>query len=62
MDEIMFGPMNIGMDPKRAEEEAKRDRPGLEGRQIIGGIIRSLSERGKLVIAILHDMDFVGEF
>ena len=24
MDEIMFGPMNIGMDPKRAEEEAKR--------------------------------------
>ena len=29
--------------------------------QIIGGIIRSLSERGKLVIAILHDMDFVAE-
>ena len=32
-----------------------------KGRQIIGGIIRSLSERGKLVIAILHDMDFVAE-
>ena len=29
--------------------------------QIIGGIIRSLAERGKLVIAILHDMDFVAE-
>ena len=32
-----------------------------KGRQTIGGIIRSLSERGKLVIAILHDMDFVAE-
>ena len=32
-----------------------------KGRQIIGGIIRSLAERGKLVIAILHDMDFVAE-
>ena len=32
-----------------------------KGRQIIGGIIRSLSECGKLVIAILHDMDFVAE-
>ena len=106
MDEIMFGPMNIGMDPKRAEEEARRaleltglsgkekenpydlelyerkmtaiasvlamdtdvlilDEPTIaqdwKGRQIIGGIIRSLSERGKLVIAILHDMDFVAE-
>ena len=106
MDEIMFGPLNIGMDPKRAEEEAKRaleltgltgkekenpydlelyerkmtaiasvlamdtdvlilDEPTIaqdwKGRQIIGGIIRSLSERGKLVIAILHDMDFVAE-
>ena len=102
----MFGPINIGMDPKRAEEEAKRaleltglsgkekenpydlelyerkmtaiasvlamdtdvlilDEPTIaqdwKGRQIIGGIIRSLSERGKLVIAILHDMDFVAE-
>ena len=37
-----------------------RDRD-WKGRQIIGGIIRSLSERGKLVIAILHDMDFVAE-
>ena len=32
-----------------------------KGRQIIGSIIRSLSGRGKLVIAILHDMDFVAE-
>lgn len=106
MDEILFGPLNIGMDPERAKKEAERaleltglkgkekenpydlelyerkmtaiasvlamdtdvlilDEPTIaqdwKGRQIIGGIIRSLAERGKLVIAILHDMDFVAE-
>lgn len=106
MDEILFGPLNIGMDSERAKKEAERaleltglkgkekenpydlelyerkmtaiasvlamdtdvlilDEPTIaqdwKGRQIIGGIIRSLSERGKLVIAILHDMDFVAE-
>lgn len=106
MDEILFGPLNIGMDAERAKKEAERalkltgltgkekenpydlelyerkmtaiasvlamdtdvlilDEPTIaqdwKGRQIIGGIIHSLSERGKLVIAILHDMDFVAE-
>ncbi len=106
MDEILFGPLNIGMDAERAKKEAERalkltgltgkekenpydlelyerkmtaiasvlamdtdvlilDEPTIaqdcKGRQIIGDIIRSLSERGKLVIAILHDMDFVAE-
>ena len=106
MDEILFGPLNIGMDPECAKKEAERaleltglkgkekenpydlelyerkmtaiasvlamdtdvlilDEPTIaqdwKGRQIIGGIIRSLAERGKLVIAILHDMDFVAE-
>ncbi len=106
MDEILFGPLNIGMDAERAKKEAEHalkltgltgkekenpydlelyerkmtaiasvlamdtdvlilDEPTIaqdwKGRQIIGGIIRSLSERGKLVIAILHDMDFVAE-
>ena len=106
MDEILFGPLNIGMDSERAKKEAERaleltglkgkekenpydlelyerkmtaiasvlamdtdvlilDEPTIaqdwKGRQIIGDIIRSLSERGKLVIAILHDMDFVAE-
>ena len=106
MDEILFGPLNIGIDAERAKKEAERalkltgltgkekenpydlelyerkmtaiasvlamdtdvlilDEPTIaqdwKGRQIIGGIIRSLSERGKLVIAILHDMDFVAE-
>ena len=106
MDEILFGPLNIGMDAERAKKEAERalkltgltgkekenpydlelyerkmtaiasvlamdtdvlilDEPTIaqdwKGRQIIVGIIRSLSECGKLVIAILHDMDFVAE-
>lgn len=106
LDEVMFGPLNIGMDPERAKSEAKKaleltglsgkegenpydlemyerkmtaiasvlamdtdvlilDEPTIaqdwRGRRIIGSIIRSLTERGKLVIAILHDMDFVAE-
>ena len=106
MDEGLFGPLNIGMDPEQAKKEAAwaleltglsgkekenpydlelyerkmtaiasvlamdtdvliLDEPTIaqdwKGRQIIGSIIRSLSGRGKLVIAILHDMDFVAE-
>ena len=106
LDEVMFGPLNIGMEPERAKSEAKKaleltglsgkegenpydlemyerkmtaiasvlamdtdvlilDEPTIaqdwRGRRIIGSIIRSLTERGKLVIAILHDMDFVAE-
>ena len=106
LDEVMFGPLNIGMDPERAKSEAKKaleltglagkegenpydlemyerkmtaiasvlamdtdvlilDEPTIaqdwRGRRIIGSIIRSLTECGKLVIAILHDMDFVAE-
>ncbi|MCR4590944.1 MAG: ATP-binding cassette domain-containing protein [Lachnospiraceae bacterium] len=33
-----------------------------EGRRLIGEMIKELSSRGKLVIAILHDMDFVEEY
>ena len=106
MDEVLFGPLNIGMDPEQAKKEAAwaleltglsgkekenpydlelyerkmtaiasvlamdtdvliLDEPTIaqdwKGRQIIGSVIRSLSGRGKLVIAILHDMDFVAE-
>ena len=106
MDEVLFGPLNIGMDPEQAKKEAAwaleltglsgkekenpydlelyerkmtaiasvlamdtdvliLDEPTIaqdwKGRQIIGSIIRSLSGRGKLVIAILHDIDCVAE-
>lgn len=107
LDEVMFGPLNIGMPQEKAREEARRalkltglkdkemenpydlelherklvaiasvlamdtdviilDEPTIaqdwRGRQIIGGLIRQLSQKGKLVLAILHDMDFVAEY
>lgn len=107
LDEVMFGPLNIGMQPKEAEEKAREalalmglqgkeeenpydlemyerkmvaiasvlamdtdviilDEPIIaqdyEGKQRIGNMIRELSKQGKLVIAILHDMDFTAEY
>ena len=32
------------------------------GRRVIGSIVRKLSDSGKFVLAILHDMDFVAEY
>ncbi len=106
LDEVMFGPLNIGMDRAAAERKAREaletvglpdvsgenpydlelserkmvaiasvlamdtdvfilDEPTIAqdaaGRRKIGEIIRSLTEKGRLVIAILHDMDFVAE-
>lgn len=107
LDEVMFGPLNIGMDSKTAKErsQAALERVGLldkagenpydlqlherkmiaiasvlamdtdvvildeptiaqdvRGRQIIGQVIRDLETQGRLVVAILHDMDFVAEY
>lgn len=107
LDEIMFGPLNIGMTEETARQEALRameltglsglgeqnpydlelyqrkmvaiasvlamdtdvvilDEPTIaqdyNGRKTIGSIIRKLTADGKLVIAILHDMDFVAEY
>ena len=107
LDEVMFGPLNIGMSPEKAKEESLKalelmglkgmeemnpydlelyerkmtaiasvvamdtdvvilDEPTIaqdyKGRQLIGGMIRELSKKGKLIIAILHDMDFVEEY
>ena len=106
LDEVMFGPLNIGMTEEQAEKEAKKalelmglagkeaenpydlelnerklvaiasvvamdtdviilDEPTIAqdylGRRLIGDMIRKLAGEGKLVIAILHDMDFVAE-
>ena len=106
LDEVMFGPMNIGMTPDEAKDRAMKalDLMGLSGKEKenpydlelyerkmvaiasvvamntdvvildeptiaqdypgkkkIGEMITNLSEEGKLVIAILHDMDFVAE-
>lgn len=106
IDEVMFGPQNIGMTKEQAREKAVAalklvgleqladenpydlelaerklvaiasvlamdtkviilDEPTIaqdwKGRKIIQKMIRDLSSRGKTVIAILHDMDFVAE-
>ena len=106
IDEVMFGPLNIGMDKEKAKQKAMEaleltelsayaeenpydlelsqrklvaiasvlamdtdviilDEPtsaqDYKGKEIIRKIITSLSEQGKLVLAILHDMDFVAQ-
>ena len=105
-DEVMFGPLNIGMSEAEAEKQAKAalemvglggsaernpndmglserkliaiasivamdtdviifDEPTIaqdyKGKETIKGIIRELRSRGKLVLTIIHDMDFVAE-
>ena len=59
MDEIMFGPMNIGMDPKRAEEEAKRalELTGLSGKEKENPYDLELYERKMTAIASVLAMD-----
>lgn len=106
IDEVMFGPLNIGMEKEKARKKAMEalelteltawseenpydlelsqrklvaiasvlamdtdviilDEPTIaqdyKGKEIIRKIITSLSEQGKLVLAILHDMDFVAQ-
>lgn len=106
LEEVMFGPLNIGMSAEQARENARAalaltglsgqedsnpydlelyqrkmvaiasvlamdpevlilDEPTIAqdmmGRRRIANIVRSLSAQGKLVLAILHDMDFVAE-
>ena len=106
LEEVMFGPMNIGMSKEAAETHAHDalkvvglddccqknpydlelsdrklvaiasvlsmnpdvlilDEPTIaqdhRGKEKIKEIIRSEASKGKLVIAILHDMDFVAE-
>lgn len=106
LDEVMFGPLNIGQDMETARKnsESALKMVGLEkaleenpydlslsdrklvsiasilamdtsivifdeptiaqdyaGRQNIRNIIKTLREQGKLVLTIIHDMDFVAE-
>ena len=106
LDEVMFGPLNLGMTREEAEVKAHEalktvglhevygknpydlelsdrkmvamasvlamdtdviilDEPTIaqdyKGREKIREIINSLASKGKLVIAILHDMDFVSK-
>ena len=93
LDEVMFGPMQIGMSKKQAEAKAQEalemvhlssiqkvnpydlglserklifDEPTIAqdyaGKCCIGSIVRHLQAQGKLVLTIIHDMDFVAEY
>lgn len=106
VDEVMFGPLNIGQAPEKAKESTLRalemvgltdkleenpydlslserklisiasivametdiilfDEPTIAqdyaGKERIKRIMRNLREKGKLVLTIIHDMDFVAE-
>ncbi|PLR96515.1 energy-coupling factor ABC transporter ATP-binding protein [Bacillus sp. T33-2] len=106
LDEVMFGPLNIGLDEKTAKQNsiAALEMAGLqdklhinphdlslsekkllciasivamdtdiiifdeptiaqdhEGKERIRKIIHTLKQQGKLVMTIIHDMDFVAE-
>ena len=106
LEEVMFGPLQIGLSEEKAKENAINalkllnvsgkekvnpydlelnerklvaiasvvamdtdvvilDEPTIaqdyEGRKLIGNMIRELTAKGKFVIAILHDMNFVYE-
>lgn len=106
MDEVIFGPLNIGQTPQKAKENSINalktvglyekigenpydlslserklisiasivamdteiiifDEPTIAqdyyGKEKIKSIIKDLSAKGKLVLAITHDMDFVAE-
>ncbi len=107
LEEVMVGPLNIGMNREEAKEHARNaltmvdllqeekenpydldlserklvaiasvvamnpdvlilDEPTIaqdsRGRAIIGKLVQELSSQGKLIVAILHDMDFVAEY
>ncbi len=50
------------MDPKVLILDEPTIAQDARGRAVLGGIVRHLSEEGKFVLAILHDMDFVAEY
>ncbi|MEY8352719.1 energy-coupling factor transporter ATPase [Lachnospiraceae bacterium 54-53] len=51
----------VAMDPRVLILDEPTIAQDAEGRAVLGRMIRSLSEKGKFILAILHDMDFVAE-
>ncbi|WP_349944148.1 energy-coupling factor transporter ATPase [Lacrimispora sp. BS-2] len=52
----------VAMDPKVLILDEPTIAQDAKGRAMLGRIVRTLSEKGKFVLAILHDMDFVAEY
>ncbi|WP_313580924.1 ABC transporter ATP-binding protein [Lacrimispora sp.] len=52
----------VAMDPKVLILDEPTIAQDAKGRAVLGRIVQTLSEKGKFVLAILHDMDFVAEY
>ncbi|PJJ29353.1 ABC transporter ATP-binding protein [Lacrimispora celerecrescens] len=52
----------VAMDPKVLILDEPTIAQDANGRAVLGRIVRTLSKKGKFVLAILHDMDFVAEY
>lgn len=52
----------VAMDPKVLILDEPTIAQDAKGREVLGRIVQTLSEKGKFVLAILHDMDFVAEY
>lgn len=52
----------VAMDPQVLILDEPTIAQDAKGRAVLGEIVRSLSEKGKFVLAILHDMDFVARY
>ena len=52
----------VAMDPKVLILDEPTIAQDARGREVLGQLIRTMTERGKFVLAILHDMDFVAQY
>nr|WP_288824503.1 ABC transporter ATP-binding protein [uncultured Clostridium sp.] len=50
------------MDPKVLILDEPTIAQDARGREVLGKLIRTMTEKGKFVLAILHDMDFVARY
>lgn len=52
----------VAMDPKVLILDEPTIAQDARGREVLGQLIRTMTERGKFVLAILHDMDLVARY
>ncbi|MDF2886851.1 MAG: transporter related protein [Lacrimispora sp.] len=52
----------VAMDPKVLILDEPTIAQDARGREVLGQLIRTMTEKGKFVLAILHDMDFVARY
>lgn len=52
----------VAMDPKVLILDEPTIAQDVRGREVLGQLIRTMEEKGKFVLAILHDMDFAARY